>query len=213
MPGTLEDQRVADFMTGITQSFCSKQFSDVKIRLGEVEIPAHQFVLSTQSEYFKRALASKFEEGQTGVFQYHDGSMHAYWRCFKYIYTGEYSEEPAAELSMPDDDELSKDVRVYELAHYFQIQGLKQYALEKFQPKVERLWVSERFVDCIRDVYASTVNKDCKMRETVVNVTHDHLDDLWDKVFEDLLREGGDFVVDLMAQINGSPKQELGAPR
>ncbi|KAK8150882.1 hypothetical protein G3M48_004559 [Beauveria asiatica] len=190
MPGTLEDQRVADFMTGITQSFCSKQFSDVTIRLGEVELPAHRFVLSTQSEYFKRALARKFEEGDTGIFQYNEGSMHAYWRCFKYIYTGD-----------SDDDELSKDVRVYELAQYFQIQGLKQYALEKFQPKVERLWVSERFVDCIRDVYASTVNKDCKMRQMVVNVTHNHLDELWDKVFEDLLREGGDFVVDVMAQI------------
>ncbi|KAM3435043.1 hypothetical protein NHJ13734_005745 [Beauveria thailandica] len=198
MPGTLEDQRVADFMTGITQSFCSKQFSDVTIRLGEVEPPAHRFVLSTQSEYFKRALASKFEEGETGIFQYNEGSMHAYWRCFKYIYTGEYSEEPAAELFMPDDDELSKDVRVYELAHYFEIQGLKQYSLDKFQAKVKRLWVSERFLDCIRDVYASTVDKNCKMREIVTKVARGYLGQLWNPSLEDLLREGGDFVVDLM---------------
>ncbi|KAM3510723.1 hypothetical protein MY11210_005649 [Beauveria gryllotalpidicola] len=198
---TLQDQRVADFMTGINQSFCSKHFSDVTIRLGEVQLPAHRFILSTQSEYFKRALASKFEEGETGIFQYNEGSMHAYWRCFKYIYTGEYSEEPAAELSVPDDDELSKDVRVYELAHYFGIQGLKQYALERFKPKVSRLWVSERFLDCIRDVYASTVDKNCEMRKAIVNVTYIHLNELWDRSFEDLLREGGDFVVDLTMEM------------
>lgn len=81
--------------------FRSTQFSDVKIRLGEAELPAHGFVLSAQTDYFARALASKFEEGATGTFQYNEGSMHAYWRCFKYIYTGEYAEEPAAELSVP----------------------------------------------------------------------------------------------------------------
>ncbi|KAJ4159433.1 uncharacterized protein LMH87_008335 [Akanthomyces muscarius] len=195
-------QRVADFMTAINQLFRSTQFSDVKIRLGEVELPAHGFVLSAQTDYFARALASKFEEGATGTFQYDEGSMHAYWRCFKYIYTGEYAEEPAAELSVPDDDELSKEVRVYELAQYFGVKGLGEYSLDRFKIKIDKLWVSERFVDCIRDVYASTVDSDCKMRKAVVDVTNRHFSQLWDKPLQDLMREGGDFAVDLMEQVS-----------
>ncbi|XWW99150.1 hypothetical protein V2A60_007158 [Cordyceps javanica] len=193
------DRRVAAFMAGINKLFRSKEFSDVKIFLGEIEVPAHRFVLSAQSRYFARALKSKFEEGETCIFKYSEGSMHAYWRCFEYIYTGEYDEEPAAELSVQDDDELSKDVRVYELAQYFDIKGLKDYSLARFEAKVSKLWVSERFADCIRDVYASTVDTNCEMRRTVVRVARQHLQELWHKPMQDLLREGGDFVVDLMA--------------
>ncbi|OAR00195.1 hypothetical protein LLEC1_07017 [Akanthomyces lecanii] len=182
------------------------------------------------SAYFARALASKFEEGVTGIFQYNtdEGSLHAYWRCFQYIYTGEHAEEPAAELNVPgthkaalflflfyffavksasltsrsqDDDHLSKEIRVYELAHYFDVKGLGEYSLDRFKVKVEKLWVSERFVDCIRDVYASTVDSDCRMRKAVVDITGKHFDELWEKPLQDLMREGGDFAVDLVEQM------------
>lgn len=69
------------------------------IRLGDVELPAHQLVFTTQSDYFSRALSSAFKEGKTRIFEYNEGSMHAYWRCFKFMYTGEYDEEPAPELA------------------------------------------------------------------------------------------------------------------
>ena len=97
-----------------------------------------------------------------------------------------------------DDDELLKDVRVYQLAEYFGAHGLSDYALGKFKVKVEKLWVSENFVSCIREVYSSTVYTQCKMRATVVEIIRKHLDVLWKRPLQDLLREGGDFPVDLL---------------
>lgn len=101
-----------------------------------------------------------------------------------------------------DDDELLKDVRVYALANYFIVEGLKDFALQRFQAKVEKLWLSEKLVDCIRNIYDSTSDPDCKMRKTVVNTVYVHIDDLWQrKSLQDLLRDGGDFVVDLMGEM------------
>ncbi|KID95710.1 hypothetical protein MAJ_08356, partial [Metarhizium majus ARSEF 297] len=144
------------------------------------------------------------QEGNTRKFEYSEGSMQAYWRTFEYMYTGKYREEPCMKLNHPDDDELSKDVRVYQLADYFEVDGLKDYALQKFQAKITKLWVSEVFVDCIRDVYRSTSDEKCKMRGAVVYVVHQHVSELWGKgPFKELLREGGDFAVDLMSKLVG----------
>ncbi|EFZ04530.2 ATP-dependent DNA helicase PIF1 [Metarhizium robertsii ARSEF 23] len=81
--------------------------------------------------------------------------------------------------------------------------GMKEYNTRKFEynfkMKINRLWVSEVFVDCIRDVYQSTSAANCKMRETVVDVARQHLSELWvRRPFKELIREGGDFGVDLM---------------
>lgn len=50
-----------------------------------------------------------------------------------------------------DDDQLLRDVRVYALAEYFDVAALKSHALQIFKAKVRDLWVSESFVDCIRE--------------------------------------------------------------
>lgn len=64
---------------------------------------------------------------------------------------------------------------------------------------MEKLWVSENFVDCIREVYGMSSDKNCEVRREVVKIARSHLADLWDKkTFRDLLREGGDFVIDVL---------------
>lgn len=101
-----------------------------------------------------------------------------------------------------DDDELSNHVRVYQLADYFGVQTLKDYSLGKLRLKVQELWVSETFVDCIRDVYQSTIDPDCEMRKVVVETAWSHFKSLWGKKpFRELVREGGDFAVDLTGKI------------
>ncbi|EFY89471.1 BTB/POZ domain-containing protein [Metarhizium acridum CQMa 102] len=170
--------------------------------LGDVQLPAHSLVLTAQSSYFKRALQGEMQEGKTRKFEYSQGSMQAYWRAFEYMYTGKYSEEPCMKLNDTDDDELSKDVRVYQLADYFGVDGLKDDALQKFKAKITKLWVTELFVDCIRDVYQSTSDEKCKMRQAVVDVVNQHRSELWQRrPFKDLVREGGDFAVDLMSKL------------
>jgi hypothetical protein len=76
---------------------------------------------------------------------------------------------------------------------------LKALALEKFQSLLDDLWMSDTFVDCIREIYSTTYKKDDQMRETVLGVAHEHFRQLWSKVkFRDLVRENGDFAVDFV---------------
>ena len=93
-----ENQHSETLLWAIHMCFNSKIYADVKIRLGSVELPAHAIVLSAQSDYFKAALRSPMKEATERKFEYSEGSMHAHWRVFEYMYRGEYSEDPAQPL-------------------------------------------------------------------------------------------------------------------
>ncbi|KAL6699153.1 BTB/POZ protein [Trichoderma pleuroticola] len=190
----------------IHRRFNTELFADVTIRLGDVELPAHGIILASQSEYFKTALESPMKEGIERKFEFSEGSMHAHWRMVEYIYTGQYDHDAAAPLGLiADDEDLLKDVRVYQLADYFQIENLKYYAFQQFKTRIKRLWVAESFVDCIRYVYGIPNNVSYDMRTEIAKIALKHLADLWDKkIFRTLIREGGDFVIDILKLIVSS---------
>lgn len=97
-----------------------------------------------------------------------------------------------------------KHPRVYALADYFLMSDLKEYALKRFESKIQELWISEAFVDCIRAVYTAD-EYDSRMRNAVVRVARTNIKKLWQrKRFQDLVREIGDFAVDLMAILTAS---------
>ncbi|KAI0416378.1 BTB/POZ domain-containing protein [Xylaria grammica] len=185
----------------IAKLFNNPDHADVKIYIGEHELPAHSVVLASQSQFFQTALTGNFKEGKAKQFHFKEGSAHAHWRVFEHMYTGNYSEEPAQALDAPDDDELLKDVRVYATAEFFMLDDVKRLALERFMEKLKHLWVSELLVGCIREVYASTTQPKDRLRSVVVDIVHDYRSTLWQrKAFQDLVYEGGDFAVDLMGR-------------
>ncbi|KAG9249985.1 BTB/POZ domain-containing protein [Emericellopsis atlantica] len=188
------------------RAFNNRGLSDVNVHLGTFELPAHSLALVAQSEYFEKILGSECKEGLSREITFSEGSLQAYWRVFEYLYTEEYSEDPCptldAQAETENDDELSKDLRVYSLAEYFSINGLKEHALSRFKSKISRLWVSEIFPDCIREVYGSTSDPNCDMRKAVVEVTRENRGELWvKKAYRELIHEGGDFAVDLMDEL------------
>ncbi|WP_254557444.1 hypothetical protein, partial [Salmonella enterica] len=82
----------------------------------------------------------------------------------------------------------AKDIRVYVLAEYFQVERLKEYSLNKLMSKLETLWTCEGFVDCIRETYHSTTEADQKPRNLVARTAHKRLSYLWKKkAFRDLV--------------------------
>lgn len=104
-----------------------------------------------------------------------------------------------------DDNELVKDVRVYITADFFLMEDLKQLAFQRFKSKIQRLWVSEQLVDCIREIYTSTTESDKELRSAVAEIGFTYRDTLGKKkAFRDLIREGGDFVVDLIDRFSAS---------
>ncbi|KAI0449638.1 BTB/POZ domain-containing protein [Xylaria acuta] len=195
---------VSPLLEGIAKLFNKPDHADVKILIGQYELPAHSVVLATQSPFFQKALSKNFREGKTKQFHFENveiGSAHSHWRVFEYMYTGNYAEECTQALDTKDDEELVKDVRVYLTAEFFMLDDLKQLALRKFKSNLEKLWVSELLSGCIREVYESTCESDYGLRNAIVEIAHDHHVDLWGKkAFRDLLHEGGDFAVDLMGK-------------
>ncbi|KAK1990889.1 hypothetical protein LX36DRAFT_647270 [Colletotrichum falcatum] len=184
----------------VARFFNKADHSDVQILIGKHNLPAHRLVLDCQSGYFSKAFQHGFKEGTTNKFEFAEGSHHAYWRVFEFIYTGAYSEDPSAELEAEDDDEMTKDIRVYALAEYFQVEPLKKYSLDKLVLKVETLWNCEGFIDCIRETYHLTTETDQEPRRLVARTARTRLSYLCKKKsFRDLVYEGGDFAVDLVA--------------
>ena len=84
----------------------------------------------------------------------------------------------------------------------FFLKDLKAFALEKLKQKLKSLWMSDSFLECIQEVYTSTYEHDHAMRSVVVNAAANHVHELVSKrAFQDLLRDGGDFVVDYFKEL------------
>ena len=76
-------------------------------------------------------------------------------------------------------------------------------ALDKFKSKLEDLWLSEKLVGCIAEIYANTSsgNND-GIRVAVISICVTHIRQLLlSKVFLALIEGGGDFAVELMQEL------------
>lgn len=88
--------------SNVFSAFNNKNLSDMTIYLsakgGSIELPAHSFVLAACSVYFQKVLAADFAESKSREFTFDDENPHTYWRVFEFMYTGDYSDEPAKDL-------------------------------------------------------------------------------------------------------------------
>ncbi|KAI1109571.1 BTB/POZ domain-containing protein [Nemania sp. NC0429] len=195
------------FLEGISKLFNNPDHADVKIFIGEHELPAHSVVIASQSPFFEKALNGSFRESKAKQFLFKEGSAHAHWRVFEYLYTGDYADEANDVLGVPDDNELIKHVRVYTTAEFFMLDNLKQIALQRFKAHLEGHWISDRLFDCIREVYSHTVDSEDVLRRAVVEVVCTCRAELWKKKeFRALIYDGGDFAVDLMGSLSGDSR-------
>lgn len=92
---------------------------------------------------------------------------------------------------------MLRDARVYGLADMFFIEGLKKLSAEKLQNKLLLPRPSQVFVDCIQEVYAVTGGLNPMRSIVAQKAAKKHWDLKKEQVFKDLIRKGGDFVVDL----------------
>ncbi|KAH7381197.1 hypothetical protein DE146DRAFT_278733 [Phaeosphaeria sp. MPI-PUGE-AT-0046c] len=194
------EARSAKVMRDIARMFNNTKYSDAMVVIHGKNLPVHKSVICTQSENFEKTFKENTIEGSSGVANYDDESGAAYWRMFEYLYTGDYSDDLSHDFE--DDSALLKEPRVYALADRFLLGDLKALATAKLQKKLEELWTSQEFPDCIRQVYATTVESDRAMRSAVVEVAKEHVRELGTKVeFKDLIREGGDFAVEYFESV------------
>ncbi len=89
---------------------------------------------------------------------------------------------------------------MFALADMFLLEELKVLACKKFEEKIKQHWISDMFPDSIREVYSTTNSIDSNsIRKAVVDTVVLHRVDLVQQApFQELIREVGDFAVDLV---------------
>jgi len=80
--------------------FNNSDLADMKINIGQLEFPAHRFVLCLQSKYFADALNGEFVESSTKTLQCPAEKEHAYLRLLQFLYTGDYEDEACLFISI-----------------------------------------------------------------------------------------------------------------
>lgn len=93
---------------------------------------------------------------------------------------------------------------MYALADMFFLESLKLLSKTKLQEKLDKLQTCDHLPECVREIYASTHEGDYKMRSIIVQAAVSRRGEL-DEIdeFKDLLREGGQFVVDYVKALVG----------
>ncbi|WPH02750.1 Hypothetical protein R9X50_00561800 [Acrodontium crateriforme] len=189
----------SDFMNNVSRLLNSHQYADVTIMIGTVPIPAHRFVLCSQSRYFEDALEGKFVEGSSKTLTCPTNMEQSYMRVLQYLYTGAYDNTSSNLITCEDSSELSRDLSVYTLADQFALDTLKKVAINKFRCKLDLLWHNDEIFECIEEVYANTPNNKNGMRSAIISIVKDDFEEL-DKreEFQSLLKKGGDLALELI---------------
>ncbi|OJD23054.1 hypothetical protein ACJ73_05589 [Blastomyces percursus] len=113
-----------------------------------------------------------------------------------------YSERPSLSRgAVGYDTELMRHARVYSVADMFLMEGLKAKALVEFESKLTKFWLSESFLECVQNVYDTATPMPPGVKSAVVQTATKHLESLWQKKpFQDIVRENGDFAVDMIEE-------------
>lgn len=92
----------------------------------------------------------------------------------------------------------------------FQIEELKAQSRKKFEEQLRQHWISDTFADCIRDVYSTSKERDL-IRKAIVDAVSVHRELIQKRIFQELIREVGDFAVDLVLIIAGVKVEDFWA--
>jgi hypothetical protein len=103
-----------------------------------------------------------------------------------------------------DDPELLKHPREYALADMFRMEELKNFSCKKFKLQLRQHWITDAFLDCIRELYL-TSTEGSPIRKIVVDTVFSHRKELVQKrPFQEVIREVGDFAIDLVLKMTNS---------
>ncbi|KAL7268025.1 hypothetical protein RUND412_009365 [Rhizina undulata] len=173
-------QQKADFVTASNSLLKSTKHSDVTLYLGpnELKTPAHYAILSTRTKYFETAKERGLKEGVQKEFWFKEYKL----------------------KELPEDDrELIKHPRAYAIADLMDIPDLKKVCSMCFREQLMTHWISDTFVDAVKEVYSSSVASDHLMRDQLAMIAHSNIGPLYAKrEFKGLLSENAEFASDLI---------------
>ena len=106
------------------------------------------------------------------------------------------------------------DVEVYSLAEKYDVSPLKLLTQDKFRKAVETCWDMDDFAQTVVAVYSSTPSTDRGLRDTIAEVTRDHIATLLEKcLFKEVLEVTAGFAADVIQLMaSGSAKKKYRCP-
>jgi hypothetical protein len=120
----------------------------------------------------------------------------------------------AEEVVEPPNNPLTH-ARMYAIADFYEIPGLKNLAQQKFQAAAERHWNSTEFGEAVHVVYTTTLAEDRGLRQTVKDILLRHMTLLNKPEVESIMREIPDLAFDMLKgvwQQHGARNEYLPPP-
>ncbi|KAL1979195.1 hypothetical protein VTN96DRAFT_6523 [Rasamsonia emersonii] len=187
---------MGDLSTSIKSYFLSSRFSDLTIYTEDQEFKVHRLVVCGRSEYFSRLFNGNWAETAENVVQLKDDDPRAVEAMVHFMYGYEY------DSSGSDRGRISPilfNVKVYQLADKYGVPQLKQRAKEKFENIAKTCWQMDDFPTAIAEAYTCTPKEDRGLRDTLVEISCEHIDELQkNDDFQTVLEEAVGFAADLV---------------
>ncbi|RLL94481.1 hypothetical protein CFD26_103110 [Aspergillus turcosus] len=192
------DDEAAVKAKGLVHSqFLNPAYSDLSIICGDKVFPAHRIIICPQSKYFEDACKAKFE-GEKGEIKINDRDETLVEKMLQFVYTGDYTRDITPETQesvtlmhlfhIVDAKEKKTapviarashfHAQMYAQGDYFQIEGLKAKAKERFEKTFLNSSTKDSFAATVTEVYTSTAEDDRGLRDIVVQLTRNNLPQL-----------------------------------
>ncbi|TID23405.1 Leptomycin B resistance protein pmd1 [Venturia nashicola] len=153
----------------------SKDFSDLTLTCKDKVFKAHKAVICPQSRFFYNACKKNtfkvgrkrpHEESETGNIDLSHDDVAAVEAMYRYFYECDYGD-----LAKENSNAMLLHVRVYCLAHKYDIEALKCRAVEQFQDKAKTESIdAQSFAPIVKEIYDTTESKDKLLRQAAVNI-------------------------------------------
>ncbi|QDS73368.1 hypothetical protein FKW77_007158 [Venturia effusa] len=164
------DIAVTALRKGVSNVFESGEYSDLTVRCQNKDFNVHKVVVCAQSDWFKNACKTTFQEGQSGLITLPDEEYNAIQGLLQHMYEFRYN-GPGAE----DASALAYHLDLYTVADKYQCAGLRQLAIERFSAAAHHNWNSPELVEAIKTIYKTPAVVNHKLRESALDVVLNHL--------------------------------------
>ncbi|KAL9021688.1 MAG: hypothetical protein Q9185_001052 [Variospora sp. 1 TL-2023] len=198
---------------------------DLKIMCGTESFNVHKAVICPQSKFFATAVEAGFKESISGIVSLVKEDPQTIQRLMSFFYTGDYGDLASVPPSFffvheycdagTDDrrqERLILHCAMYACADRYSVAHLKVQAKGKFQALVVLSWPLKDLPTLIADVYTSTPSHDRGLRDSMVRICADHINEIiagpsWQHIVK--IEAAGQLGLDLLPLILASKDRAL----
>ncbi|KAI0103922.1 hypothetical protein GGR51DRAFT_522909 [Nemania sp. FL0031] len=203
------------------QLYSDGDYADLVITCHGKQHQVHKAIVCPRSDFFAAACRSNMKEARTGIIDLPDDDPYVVDMMVYYFYHLDYlvpvsngartsdrmgsrDADDDAVSSPPSYSDLVVHAKVYALAAKYFISSLKTLALRKFILATKKPWTPDDLIETAEEVYASTLESDRGLRDTVVKTLFENRKLLADESIQDILKRLNALTYDLLMYMNAT---------